>query len=95
MVVHPAHRGLGAARLLTDWGVELADKSGLDAIVVSVPYARPVYEKLGFVCVKDIEIDFSIPEMSEKWKEWQAEDMRAFLMVRPGKQMPNSSESAV
>jgi ribosomal protein S18 acetylase RimI-like enzyme len=94
MVVHPAHRGLGAARLLTDWGVDLADKSGLDAIVVSVPYARPVYEKLGFVCVKDIEIDFSTQEASEKWKGWQAEDTRAFLMVRPGKQMSDSSESA-
>jgi predicted N-acetyltransferase YhbS len=91
MVVHPAHRGLGVARLLTNWGVELADKSDLDAIVVSVPYARPVYEKLGFVCVKDIELDFSTPEPSEKWKEWQAEDMRAFLMVRPHGQTPNLS----
>jgi ribosomal protein S18 acetylase RimI-like enzyme len=66
IVVHPAHRGLGAARLLTDWGVGLADKSGLSVIVVSVPYARPVYEKFGFVCVKDIKIDFSIPEPSKK-----------------------------
>lgn len=72
----------------------MADKSSVDAIVVSVPYVRPVYEKLGFVCVKNIEIDFSNPEMSEKWKEWEAEDMRAFLMIRPGKQIPYSSKNA-
>jgi predicted N-acetyltransferase YhbS len=94
LVVHPAHRGVGAAKLLTDWGIKLADKSGLDAIVVSVPFARPVYEKCGFMYLKDVEIDFSTPDASEKWKEWQAEDMRAFLMVRPGKQMPNSADSA-
>lgn len=69
MVVNLEQRGLGAARLLTDWGIILADESGLDAIVVSVSYARPVYEKLGFVCVKDIDIDFSTPETSENRKE--------------------------
>jgi hypothetical protein len=94
MVVHAAHKGVRAAKLFTDWGIKLADKSGLDAIVVSVPFALPVYEKCGFMCVKDVEIDFSTPNASEKWKAWQAEDMRAFLMVRPGKQMPNLADSA-
>ncbi|KAH7381502.1 hypothetical protein DE146DRAFT_670761 [Phaeosphaeria sp. MPI-PUGE-AT-0046c] len=94
MMVHPAYRGLGVARLLTDWGIKLADESGLDVIVVSVPYARPVYEKLGFVCIKNVVIDFSTSGPNEKWKIWQAEDMRAFLMVRSGKQTSNSSKHA-
>jgi GNAT superfamily N-acetyltransferase len=85
MVVHPEYRYRGVAKMLVGWGFNQADKRGVETIVVSVPYSRPVYTRMGFKCIKDIEIDFSVPNASKRWKEWQAEDLRAFLMVRPAK----------
>ena len=83
MIVHPRYRRQGIAKMLTQWGTDLADERGFQAVVVSVPFARPVYESLGFALVQEINIDFSRPNLSSKWKEWQDEDMRAFLLVRP------------
>lgn len=88
MIVHPEYRGRGIAKILTRWGTDIADERGFPTVVVAVPYARPVYEKLGFECVQVIETDFTVLDPSEKWKEWEAEDMRAFLMVRPRGEAP-------
>ena len=82
MIVHPEYRRQGIAKMLTQWGTDLADERGIQTVVVAVPFARPVYEKLGFKLIKEINIDFSVTDASLKWKEWQAEDMRAFLLVR-------------
>ena len=82
IVVHPDYRRQGIARMLTKWGTDIADERGVETVVVTVPFARLVYEKLGFECVEEIKVDFEVQEPSEKWKGWQGEDMRAFLMVR-------------
>lgn len=82
MVVHPGYRGQGVATMLTKWGTDIADQRGVEAVVVAVPYARPVYEKLGFHARQEIKTDFSVSEPSEKWKEWQAENMTGFFMAR-------------
>ncbi|KAH8692477.1 hypothetical protein GQ44DRAFT_795037 [Phaeosphaeriaceae sp. PMI808] len=83
MIVHPEHWRQGVARMLTKWGTDIADERCVESVVVAVPYARRIYEKLGFECIEEINSDFSTPNPGEKWKEWQKEDMRAFLMVRP------------
>ena len=85
MVVHPEYRGKGVAKMLTEWGTNVADERGVEAVVISVPYARQVYEKCGFECVEVIDIDFSVPSPSQQWESWLKEDMRAFLMVRSPK----------
>lgn len=88
IIVHPEYRGKGIARMLTGWGTDIADERGIPTVVVSVPYARPVYEKLGFECIHEIATQFTVPNPSEKWKEWEAEDIRSFLMVRPSGKAP-------
>lgn len=94
MVVHPEYRGQGVARILTKWGTDIADERAVDTVVVAVPYARPVYEKLGFKCTEEINVDFSVQDPGEKWKEWQQEDMRAFLMVRPPGDATNNNQAS-
>ncbi|KAF2790301.1 hypothetical protein K505DRAFT_311616 [Melanomma pulvis-pyrius CBS 109.77] len=83
MMVHPDFRAQGAGRLLVDWGTQKASEFGVDTIVMSVPYAVPVYEKCGFGVIEQIDIDFTVPSPSKKWKEYQSEDLRTFLMWKP------------
>jgi GNAT superfamily N-acetyltransferase len=83
MIVHPDYRRHGVGRMLIEWGTRKADELGVETIVVSVPFAAPVYEKTGFGRIERIDIDFDVAEPSEKWKEYQAEDLRTFLMWRP------------
>jgi predicted N-acetyltransferase YhbS len=83
MIVHPEYRYQGIARMLIEWGTNRANELGVETIVVSVPFAVPIYEKTGFGIVKQIDVDFSINNPSEKWKEYQSEDLRTFLMWKP------------
>jgi predicted N-acetyltransferase YhbS len=69
--------------MLVQWGLERANAVGVEAVVESVPFSVPFYEKCGFGCVEQIDIDFSVPEPSEQWQRYQAEDTRAFFMWRP------------
>jgi N-acetylglutamate synthase-like GNAT family acetyltransferase len=83
MIVHPDYRLYGVGRMLLGWGTREADELGVETIIVSVPYAAPAYEKCGFGRVEPIDIDFTITTPSEKWTEYQNEDLRAFLMWKP------------
>jgi len=83
MIVHPNYRYQGLGRMLIEWGTNKANELGVETIVVSVPFAVPVYEKTGFGIVEQIDVDFSISNPSAKWKEYQSEDLRAFLMWKP------------
>ncbi|KAI1389435.1 uncharacterized protein F4822DRAFT_200111 [Hypoxylon trugodes] len=83
LVVHPDHRKRGAGKLLTDWGISRADELGLECCVESVPFAAPIYEKLGFGNVDGLIPDMSIPEPSAKWKDYAADDLCVFLLWRP------------
>jgi predicted N-acetyltransferase YhbS len=83
LVVHPDHRKKGVGKMLVQWGLERADALGVETVVQSVPFSVPFYEKCGFACVEQIDIDFSVSEPSEQWKRYQNEDMRAFFMWRP------------
>ena len=48
MVTRPSQRGKGAARLLIQWGIEQAEKTGAPAYLEAGVMGRPIYEKMGF-----------------------------------------------
>ena len=83
MIVHPDYRCQGVGRMLIQWGIRKSDELGVETVVEAVPYAAPVYEKLGFGQVEQVDIDFTIDNPSDTWKKYQSEDLRAFLMWRP------------
>ncbi|OTB06975.1 hypothetical protein M426DRAFT_318340 [Hypoxylon sp. CI-4A] len=83
LVVHPSYRNKGAGKLLLDWGIQEADKLGLECCVESVPFAVPFYEKFGFGNADGLKPDFATPNPSTEWKEYAADDLRVFLMWRP------------
>jgi hypothetical protein len=80
--------------MLVEWGTRKADELGVEAIVVSVPFAVPFYEKVGFGQIEQIDVDFDVAEPSEKWRKYQAEDLRTFLMWRPAGRDYQSGDKA-
>ncbi|KAF2690658.1 hypothetical protein K458DRAFT_61488 [Lentithecium fluviatile CBS 122367] len=87
LFVHPSHCRHGVGRMLIDWGIKKADELEIEVVVVSVPFAVPVYSRSGFVCDAWIEVDVIVEETSEQWKEWAGEDLRAVLMRKPARRV--------
>ncbi|KAI0410705.1 hypothetical protein F5X98DRAFT_381504 [Xylaria grammica] len=83
LVVHPDHREKGVGTLLVKWGNEKADELGLESCVESVPFAVPIYERLGYGNVDSLNPDVAIQNPSPKWREYEADDLRLFLLWRP------------
>lgn len=55
--VSQQYQGKGAARQLVTWGVDRADRDGVDAYLDASPMAAPIYRRYGF---EDIEtLDFA------------------------------------
>ncbi|KAJ5766135.1 Acyl-CoA N-acyltransferase [Penicillium nucicola] len=48
LAVHPSYQGRGLASRLLKWGLERADREGVEVYLSSSPEGRPVYEKYGF-----------------------------------------------
>ncbi|PYI34291.1 acyl-CoA N-acyltransferase [Aspergillus indologenus CBS 114.80] len=53
LVTHPQHRRRGAATMLVRWGCERADRTGMPVYIDSTRAGVPVYERLGFVVVRE------------------------------------------
>ncbi|KAF2120754.1 hypothetical protein BDV96DRAFT_274845 [Lophiotrema nucula] len=51
------HARRGAASMLLKWGLDMADELGLETYLDTTPVARRLYERSGFVLVKDIYFD--------------------------------------
>ncbi|KAI1357185.1 hypothetical protein F5Y08DRAFT_324827 [Xylaria arbuscula] len=83
LVVHPNHREKGVGALLVHWGNKKADELGLESCVESVPFPVPFYEKLGYGNMDQLNPDVAVENPSEKWKEFEAHDLRVFIMWRP------------
>ena len=83
----PAHRHLGAGRLLLQWGKEKADELGIEIVISSLPSARGAYERCGFGCIEalppDPELFIEKEGRGEKWKELLEDDLSGWLMLRP------------
>lgn len=69
--------------MLIKWGTDIADQLKLGCVIGSTPFARPAYERCGFTTVARIEPNMSIENPNEKWKEYEAEDLHAYMMWRP------------
>lgn len=57
LATHPDHQHQGAASLLMDELVAEADQAGVEIYCEATKTGRALYEKYGFVAVKDIEFD--------------------------------------
>ena len=80
LTIDPAYQRRGVGDALVKWGTKLADDMGVEAVVESSVFGRGLYEKNGFVFVKDVVM--RAPDA--KWKD-KAEGRIAW-MVRPKRQ---------
>ena len=55
IATRPEYRGQGAGRILLKWGLDKADRDGLEAFLESSTYARPIYARYGFEPVRSLE----------------------------------------
>lgn len=53
---HPKHHGRGIASQLLKWGLERADRDGLEVFLSASPAGKPIYEKKGFRVVEMEEV---------------------------------------
>ncbi|MCJ1438299.1 hypothetical protein MMC27_007687 [Xylographa pallens] len=53
----PQHQGKGAAGKMIRWGLEQADRDGLEAYVEASPLAVPVYQHYGWKVVADFTLE--------------------------------------
>jgi GNAT superfamily N-acetyltransferase len=59
LATHPKYQGRGAARLLIQWGLDLASKAGVEAYLEATAAGKPVYQKFGFESVKVVQFDLN------------------------------------
>jgi len=57
LTTRPAHRRKGAARLLIQWGLDVADKLGVEVYTESHEGSKMLYEKFGFRLVGEFVLD--------------------------------------
>lgn len=85
MIVDPEYKPDASSRLLVQWGAERALELKVDSIIISTPDEVPLYESYGYGKLGDIQTDFNVSDPSEKWKEYQSQDLRMFVMYKPSK----------
>lgn len=80
LTIDPAYQRRGVGDALVKWGTKLADEMGVEAVVESSVFGKGLYEKNGYVFVKDVVA--RAPDA--KWKD---KSFGGFAwMVRPKKQ---------
>jgi len=65
MSTHPDHHRRGAAKILVQWGCDIADKMCVEAFIEGTAIARRLYESCGFVATPT---DWIFVDVPEKWK---------------------------
>ncbi|KUJ15858.1 uncharacterized protein LY89DRAFT_647875 [Mollisia scopiformis] len=83
LATHPSHRNSGAANMLLQWGLEQADRLGLEIMVNAVPAGLTYYQHFGFVDKGVVDPDMTIEEPSDEWKRLQKIDKHLYWMTRP------------
>ncbi|CAJ2506491.1 Uu.00g006210.m01.CDS01 [Anthostomella pinea] len=56
LAIDPEYQRRGVGVALVRWGTDKADELGVEAVVESSVYGKGLYEKNGFVFVKDVEV---------------------------------------
>ena len=74
VVTLPSQRGKGAARLLIQWGIEQAERTGAPARLEAGVMGRPIHEKMGFRQVGGLmELNlrpFGVERLPLLWRRW-------------------------
>ena len=64
LAVDPAHQRKGVGAALVKWGTSRADDMGVEGVVESSPFGKGLYEKNGYVFVKDVVV-----QLPERWAD--------------------------
>ena len=92
MFTHPKHRRKGAASMLMQWGIGMADRLGLESWVSARPSAKPLYMRYGFEVIKEA---LFVPDVKdvEKTEEWRRlEERYGIIMSDMRRRARNGSE---
>jgi GNAT superfamily N-acetyltransferase len=76
VATRPEFRGKGAAGMLLRWGLERADRDGVEAYLEASPEGKPIYEHFGFGELESMVIDLEGKGLAEK-------EFVEVFMVRP------------
>ncbi|KAI3331302.1 hypothetical protein F4824DRAFT_476188 [Ustulina deusta] len=81
----PAYRRKGVAQQFMSWGMDKADKLGVEMFLDATPVGKPLYEANNFVCIKENIIAPETKTPDEGWKKLQSQVGRVpfYLMWRP------------
>lgn len=76
---HPSHQGRGAGAQMVKWGTDLADKEGLQCYLESSPAGYPLFKKVDFEDVTEMEIELN------KYKDhgYGQYKYKHIVMIRP------------
>ncbi|EGX49492.1 hypothetical protein TWF569_010720 [Orbilia oligospora] len=77
LATHRKYRRHGAATMLVEWGIRLADEEGVPCCVISSPMGKPVYENSGFVLASEEKWVFQVKGEEEK--------VECFVLIRSSK----------
>lgn len=72
-----AYQGRGAGKALLEWGIQRADREGRECFLVANVNSRGLYEKMGFVVVKECGWDGEKWGAKKGWGNW--------AMIRPSR----------
>jgi len=74
LATDPKHQRRGAASMLVQWGLDMADAIGGEAYLEATEVGRQVYQKLGFVVLEQYTIPLP--------PKWAAKDQTQVLLMR-------------
>lgn len=78
LAVEPKFQRMGIGKKLLEWGLDMADREGLETFIEASPAGKPLYEKMGWRVVGFTDVDL------RRWG-WKGEEdtNRTVSMFRP------------
>lgn len=73
--VLPEYRRRGVGSLIMNWGVKKADELQLDSFLESTDLGGALYRNFGFIEVDRTEVDMTISDPSEEWKDMEKQNL--------------------
>lgn len=68
LFTHPDYRRAGVGSLIINWGLEQADRLGLECFVEATKEGKPCYERFGFKVVEENVLRSEKEDPDEEWK---------------------------